>query len=87
MYSISHLSRKLSKHYGAEGSNIQGKVRLNATCRGFQNLSFCKRRSITISIVTDDTILDISVGAVAKIVKESLRDGQKTELTEGSDRF
>ena len=40
----------------------------------------------TNSIVTD-TILDSSVGAAAKIVKESLRDGQKTELTEGSDRF
>ena len=38
------------------------------------------------SIVTD-TILDSSVGAAAKTVEESLRDGQKTELTEGSDRF
>ena len=34
-----------------------------------------------------DTILDSSVGAAARIVKESLRDDQKTELTEGSDRF
>ena len=40
----------------------------------------------TNSIVTD-TILDSSVGAAAKIVKESLRDGQKTKLIEDSDRF
>ena len=40
----------------------------------------------TNSMVTD-TILDSSVGAAARIVKESLRDDQKTELTEGSDRF
>ena len=37
-----------------------------------------------ISIVTD-TILDSSVGAAAKIVNESLQDGQKTELTEFRD--
>ena len=38
------------------------------------------------SIVTY-TILDSSVGAAAKIVKESLRDDQQTKLTEGTDRF
>ena len=38
------------------------------------------------SVVTD-TILDSSVGAAAKIVKEFLRDDQQTELTEGTDRF
>ena len=38
------------------------------------------------SVVTD-TILESSVGAAAKIVKEFLRDAQQTELTEGTDRF
>ena len=37
--------------------------------------------------IVNDTILDSSVGAAAKIVKEPLRDGQKIELTVGSDRF
>ena len=40
----------------------------------------------TNSIVTDN-ILESSVGTAAKIVKESLRDDQQTELTEGPDRF
>ena len=38
------------------------------------------------SIVTG-TILGSSVGAAAKIVKESLRDNQQTELNEVTDRF
>ena len=37
--------------------------------------------------IVNDTILDSSVGGAAKIVKEPLRDGQKIELTVGSDRF
>ena len=38
------------------------------------------------SIVTD-TILDSSVGAAGKNVKESLQGDQQTELIEGTDRF
>ena len=79
VYSIRHLSRKLSERYGAEGS----KVRLTQRA-GLPKIVLLQEEAN--SIVTD-TILDSSVGAAAKIVKESLRDGQKTELTEGSNRF
>ena len=79
VYSIRHLSRKLSERYAAEGS----KVRLTQRT-GLPKIVLLQEEAN--SIVTD-TILDSSVGAAAKIVKESLRDGQKTELTEGNDRF
>ena len=79
VYSIRHLSRKLSERYGAEGS----KVRLTQRA-GLPKIVLLQEEAN--SIVTD-TILDSSVGAAAKIVKESLRDGQKTKLIEDSDRF
>ena len=37
--------------------------------------------------ILTDTILDNFVGAAVKIVKESLRNDQETELTKGTDRF
>ena len=79
VYSIRHLSRKLSKHDGAEGSKVPLTQRA-----GLPQIMLLQEEAN--SIVTD-IILDSSVGAAAKIVKESLRDGQKTELTEGNDRF
>ena len=79
VYSISHLSGKLSERYGAEGSKVQLTQRA-----GLTKIMLLQEEAN--SIVTD-TILDSSVGAAAKIVKDSLRDGHKTELTEGSDRF
>ena len=79
VYSIRHLTRKLSKHDGAEGSKVPLTQRA-----GLPQIMLLQEEAN--SIVTD-IILDGSVGAAAKIVKESLRDGQKTEMTEGSDRF
>ena len=79
VYSIRDLSRKLLERYGVEGS----KVRL-AQHAGLPKVLLLQEEAN--SIVTS-TILDSSVWAAAKIVKESLRDGQKTELTEGSNRF
>ena len=64
VYSIRHLSRNLLERYAAEGP----KVRLMQRA-GFPKIMLLQEEAN--SIVTD-TILDNSVGAVAKIVKESL---------------
>ena len=40
-----------------------------------------------VNIIVTDTILNISVGAAPKIVKEFLRDDQQVELMERTDKF
>ena len=77
VHSIRHLNRKLSKRYGAEGPKVQLTQRA-----GLPRIILLQQKAN--SIVTD-TILDSSVRTAAKIVNESLRGGQKTELTEFCD--
>ena len=67
---IRHLRRKFSEGYGAEGSMVQ-----LTQCAGLPKLILLHKEAN--SIVTD-MILDSSVGAAAKIVKESLQDDQQT---------
>ena len=71
--SIRLLCRKWSKRYSAE-----------STIARLPKIILLQEEAN--SIVTD-TILDSFVWAAAKIVKESLRDDQQTELSEGTNRF
>ena len=77
VYSIRHLSRKLSERNGVEGS----KVRLT------QRVGLPKAMLLEeVNSIVTDTILNSFVGE-AKIVTRFLQDNQQTELTEGTDRF
>ena len=78
-YLIRHLGKKLSERYVVEGSKVQLRQRA-----GLPKIILLQEE--TNSIVTE-TIFDSSIRAAAKIVKESLRVYQQTELTEGTDRF
>ena len=78
-YLIRHLGKKLSERYVVEGSKVQLRQRV-----GLPKIILLQEE--TNSIVTE-TIFDSSIRAAAKIVKESLRVYQQTELTEGTDRF
>ena len=79
MYSIRHLSKKLSEYYGAEGSN----VRLTQHA-GLPKIMLLQKEA---NSIVADSIFESSVAAATKIAKEFLRDDQQTEPTEGTDRF
>ena len=78
-YLIRHLGKKLSERYVVEGSKVQLRQRA-----GLPKIILLQEETNSIVI---DTIFDSSIRAAAKIVKESLRVYQQTELTEGTDRF
>ena len=78
-YLIRHLGKKLSERYVVEGSKVQLRQRA-----GLPKIILLQEETNSIVI---DTIFDSSIRVAAKIVKESLRVYQQTELTEGTDRF
>ena len=79
MYSIRHLSKKLSEHYGAEGS----KVRLTQHA-GLPKIMLPQKEA---NSIVADPIFDSSVAAATKSAKEFLGNDQQTESTEGTNRF